>query len=104
MLIDNISSIFTGSLQPFVVLIFWITYDESKVLDNYGISYNNVIFYLLSSLVITAFTCVNVVIILHVLEVYADLNFEVLITKYIQRFEDRNVFWKAKDEDINKGL
>ena len=67
MLLDNIIMIFTFFLQPFVVLVFWITYDESLILSKYGISSNTVILYLLSAVVIAIFTIINVILIFHLL-------------------------------------
>lgn len=67
MLLDNILLLFTFFLQPFVVLVYWITYDESAILSNYGISPNVVILYLLSAVVIAFFTIINMILIFHLL-------------------------------------
>ena len=86
MLLDNIILIFTFFLQPFVVLVFWITYDESQILSKYGISSNTVILYLLSAVVIAVFTIINVVLIFHLLESYLEIDFEEPITSLLGRF------------------
>lgn len=67
MLLDNILLLFTFFLQPFVILVYWITYDESTILNNYGISSNVVILYLLSAIVIAFFTIINMILIFHLL-------------------------------------
>lgn len=93
--------LFTFLLQPFVVLVFWVTYDESRILSNYGISLSVVILYLLSAIVIAFFTIINMIMIFHLLECYLEVDFDHLIAKLLNRFFNRTVFWKASDEDIN---
>jgi len=75
LLMDNLLLLFTFILQPFTILVYWITYDESAVLSNYGISSDTVILYLLSAVVIAAFTIANVIIIFHLLESYLEKDF-----------------------------
>ncbi len=67
MLMDNILTLLTFFIQPFVVLVFWLTYEETNILFSYGISYTTVILYLLSAVVIAAFSITNVILIFHVL-------------------------------------
>lgn len=100
-LLDNMLLFFTFILQPFFILVAWVTYDESGILNNYGISNRVVILYLLSAVVIMCFTVVNMIMIFHLLECYLDVDFEDIISKLLHRFENRKVFWKAHDEDIN---
>ena len=102
MLLDNIILLFTFFVQPFVVLVYWITYDESKILNSYGISSSVIILYLLSAITIAAFTIINVILICHLLECYIEINFEKITTQLLERFRNRKIFWKAHDEDINK--
>lgn len=66
-LLDNTLLFFTFLLQPFVVLVFWVTYDESSLLSNYGMDYEVVILYLLSAVVIAFFTIGSMVMIFHLL-------------------------------------
>jgi len=54
-------------MQPFVVLVFWLTYYESAFLSNYGITFNTVILYLLSAVVIGVFSVINIILIFHLL-------------------------------------
>lgn len=88
---------FTFLLQPFVVLVFWVTYDESRILSNYGISYGVVILYLLSAIVIAFFTIINMIMIFHLLESYLEVDFDQIINRLLGRFLNRTVFWKACD-------
>jgi hypothetical protein len=67
LLMDNILLLFTFLLQPFTILVYWITYDESAILSNYGITSDTVILYLMSAAVIAIFTMINVIIIFHLL-------------------------------------
>lgn len=78
-------------------MVFWVTYDESMVLKNYGISLGVVILYLLSAIVIAFFTIINMIMIFHLLECYLEIDFDHIIVKLLNRFFNRNVFWKALD-------
>lgn len=104
MLLDNILLLFTFFLQPFVVLVYWITYDESAILSNYGISPNVVILYLLSAVVIAFFTIINMILIFHLLQSYLEIDFDEQIVSMLNRFINRKIFWKARDQDINKSI
>ena len=104
MLMDSIILLFTFFVQPFVVLVYWITYDESRILNSYGIASNVVILYLLSAITIATFTSLNVILIFHLLESYVEVDFQKITESLLKRFEDREVFWKANDEDINMGI
>lgn len=97
LLMDNIILIFTFFLQPFVILVYWVTYEESAVLENYGITPDTVILYMLSALVIAVFTIFNVIIIFHLLESYLERDFEEMILSQLERFMNRKLFWKALD-------
>ncbi len=76
MLIDVLMMLFVFILQPFVVLVFWITYEESSILANYGINSDTVVLYLLNALVIACFTVLTVILIYHLLESYLNISFE----------------------------
>ena len=67
--------IYTFLVNPFVVFIIWIVYDESQILTNYGISYNTVVLYILSALVIGVFSVINIIMIFHMLENYIGMSF-----------------------------
>lgn len=67
--------IYTFLVNPFVVFIFWLTYDENAVLEAYGIVYNTVVLYILSALVIGVFSVINIIMIFHILESYMGLSF-----------------------------
>ncbi len=97
-------NVFTFFIQPIVVLLFWLTYDENNVLNNYGISYNTVVLYFLSAIVVFIFSIINIIMIFHVLECYLDLDFQEPIRALLERYEHRTVFWKVDDEDINTSL
>lgn len=53
---------------------------------------------------IAIFTIINVILIFHLLECYLEIDFEEPIIELISRFENREVFWKADDEDINLSI
>lgn len=84
-------------LQPFVILVYWMTYDESGVLANYGISYGVVILYLLSAVVVAIFTIMNMIMIFHLLESYLEVDFDHKIGELLSRFFNRKLFWKSND-------
>ena len=66
-LLDHMAMIYTFLLNPFVVFIFWLTFDESAVLSKYGIVYSTVVLYILSALVIGVFSVINIIMIFHIL-------------------------------------
>lgn len=78
--------IYTFLVNPFVVFILWIVYDETKILTNYGISYNTVVLYILSALVIGVFSVINIIMIFHMLENYIGMSFEEQINDVLMRF------------------
>ena len=67
--------IYTFLVNPFVVFIFWLTYDESAILLLFGIVYNTVVLYILSALVIGVFSVINIIMIFHILESYMGFSF-----------------------------
>jgi hypothetical protein len=87
--------IYTFLVNPFVVFIIWIVYDESQILSKYGISYNTVVLYILSALVIGVFSVINIIMIFHMLENYIGMSFEEQINDVLMRFNDRKTYWKA---------
>lgn len=87
--------IYSFLVNPFVVFMFWITYDESYVLQAYGIVYNTVVLYILSALVIGIFSVINIIMIFHILESYMGFSFEEQINDMLQRFDLRQQFWKS---------
>ena len=103
-LVDNVALIYTFLLQPFVVFALWVTYDESAILSEYGISLNTVVLYNLSAIVIGLFSVINVILIFHILESYMDISFHEQITSLLKRFFERSMFWKANDEDLNMNV
>ena len=68
--------IYTFLVNPFMVFIFWITFEESAVLKLFGIVYNTVVLYILSGLVIGMFSVFNIIMIFHILESYMGFSFE----------------------------
>ncbi len=96
--------IYSFLVNPFVIFIFWLPYDESGILDNYGIVYNNVVLYLLSALVIGVFSVINIIMLFHILENYMMISFEEQINDILSRFNLRKTFWKADEEELNDKL
>lgn len=91
--------IYTCSLNPFIVFLLWIIYDESQVLANYGMTYSTVILYLLSALVIGVFNVINIILVFSMVENYiVSMEFEGQVNDVLRRFDVRRTFWKA-DED-----
>ena len=80
-------------IQPIIVFILWITYDTSTILDNFQISNENAILYLLSSIILALFFQINIIIIFHVLELYLNTDYEFQFRKMLEGFEKRSTFW-----------
>jgi hypothetical protein len=104
LLLDHMAMIYTFLVNPFVVFIFWLTYDESAILDKYGIVYNTVVLYILSALVIGVFSVINIIMIFHILESYMMISFEEQINDILSRFNLRKTFWKADEQELNDKL
>jgi hypothetical protein len=104
LLLDHMAMIYTFLVNPFVVFIFWLTYDESAILDKYGIVYNTVVLYILSALVIGVFSVINIIMIFHILENYMMISFEEQINDILSRFNLRKTFWKADEQELNDKL
>ena len=54
-------------LQPFAILILWMTYNESNILSNFGITWQITPIYLFSNFTIGPFTIMNTILTLFVL-------------------------------------
>ena len=73
-------------VQPIIVFILWITYTTSTILNNFQISYQNTILYLLSSIILALFYQINIIIIFHVLELYLNTDYEYQFKQLLERF------------------
>lgn len=88
--------IYTYALNPFIVFLLWVVYDESQILANYGMTYSTVILYLLSALVLGLFSVINIILVFSMVENYiVSMQFEGQINDLLRRFDVRRTFWKA---------
>jgi hypothetical protein len=93
LIIDGAAGMMQYLIQPIIVFILWITYDTSTILDNFQISNENAILYLLSSIILALFFQINIIIIFHVLELYLNTDYEFQFRKMLEGFEKRSTFW-----------
>lgn len=80
-------------LQPAIVFMLWITYNSSSILPNFAIAYQNCILYLLSSIILAIYYQFNIIIVIHVLELYFNFDYKRLIEDLLGRFAEKNSFW-----------
>ena len=73
-------------MQPLIVLILWVTFDTSNILKSYGISKVNCILYFLSSVILAIFFQLNIIIILHVVELYFNFDYKNLVNQLLETF------------------
>lgn len=87
-------------LQPFAILILWMTYNETSVLSNFGITQQITPFYIFSNLTIGPFTIINTILTLFILENFHQFELEEFIVDNMERYNNRRNFWKSHDDEV----
>lgn len=91
-------------LQPIIVLMLWITYSTSGILNSFNITLSTCILYLLSSIILAVFFQINVVIIFHILEIYLNFDYKPLLKNLLDRFASKSIFWITDQPHSNSSL
>jgi hypothetical protein len=85
-------------LQPMVVLMLWITYNSSSILQNFQIADRNCILYMLSSIILAISYQINMFFIFHVCELYFNFDYKNIVEELLARFNEKDTFWITDSE------